>query len=589
MLRKPNALFLRILLPLAAALLVAVGPRTARALTEYSGDVFAEDTYISGDGASRNLLQSGVNLSIKPAIKKHLDARLNLRLDYTNADGKWLWNVSPIGNLSVDLRAEDYSLNLRHARTITVTTAAELVENDTYRVAATIFPEYWPRITTSYSRREQRLENSDGSTSDLYSLFADYDYRHLNLRGGYNHQKRSSAGSASIVTDTFLIGGGVNLEVLTGAVVTGEFDLSRYDSEAQVGPDTASTNYATRLGLDVRRSQWYGFTGNFTRDQTDSDSDNLGDISTVSQYFDLTGTLYPFYGMRLWTTIGNRSFDDFEGNRDIDYLTVGGAWNRHVTDEIRFNLTGTHIRESGTDQGKNTRDAVGLTTIFDVIPNALLRLGLNITRNDVPSFVSAKGYDASGPLITRSEFDDRPAGFTFLDTDNNDVYTKNSGLGDWSEPVHIEPPPDQRFLINRTVQANLRPTSRVNIALFYSFSGSSSRLDLLKVETQTVNGSLSYQANRRTSYSLTGNFSDSKTSSSRYAVTAGINYRFRRGHRINLTYGRRTGAGAGSDLFTSSLRLVLRKRSSLETVYSVSELFENDRDHSFRVRYRHGF
>jgi hypothetical protein len=566
---------------------ILLSPREARALTRWGGSFFAEDTVASSADESTNLFQTGVNLEIRPPVKKKLDTRFNVRLDYTNADGERLWNVSPLGNLGVDLAGDSYILNLQHTRTATVTTAAELVENKTSRFSLSLFPVYWPRMTFSYSTLETSVGGLD-SSSDNLSLYGDYRFRWLNTRAGFTRNTRETGGTSSS-SDALFFGLGGNYEILPLTVLTGDFDISRFSSETTQGSETVTLTKAFRLGLNSRPIEWFGLTGNFTWDTTDADLDT-GDLTTTSRYADLTGTVYPFYGLRFWTTVGNRTFDDVSGKRSIDFITVGTGWDGRLHEKITLGVLLSRTSETDPEQGDNVRDNLGVNSTMDLTPRTSMRLNLNVTRNEFPTFVSTEGFDASGPLADRVLFDDRPAGFTFFDTDNNDLYTKNSVLpGDWSAPVPVDPPSDERFSTTKSVQLNMRPTDNTSAVLFYTVNNSSDTLDLLGVGSQNFNGSFTWQPNRRTSYGLTGTMSVPESGDTAHAGTAALSYRFLRRHTMSLSYGRRTAGGESSDNISGTLRLALRKRSTLDMTYSAAQVFQEEQTDFFRIRFNHAF
>jgi hypothetical protein len=577
---------------LAALVLALFGAVTAEAYTRWDGRYFLENAYASRPDSDSNLFQTGVNLSIRPPTKKSLKTRLNIRLDYTNADGDALWNLSPIGNLGVDLAGDSFALNLQHTRTATITTDAELVENKTSRVALSLSPRHWPRLSTSYSRLENTIDGVDTSTSDLYSLYTDYDFRRwLSVRAGYNYQQRSAGSSNDVVSDSTLFGVGVNRQLMARTQLTGDVNFTRATSDSDGGFSTSSDSYGLRLGIDSRPSPWLGIGAHYSTDSAESSSSSTpAAVTTRSRYADLTGSVYPLYGVRFWSTVGNRNFSGGTQNRSVDYYTLGGSVSRDVSDTVAMNLTGSRTFESDPGQGDNTRDSLGLNTLLDLTSRASLRFNLNVSRNEFPTFVSTEGFDASEPLINRDNFDNEPAGFTFFDTDNNDLYTKNSILfADWSEPVRIDPPSDEKFFVSKSLQASLRPTDKLNLTLYYTLSSSADTLDLLESERKALNASLSYQPNRRTSYSLTGNHSSAAAGSGTYNGSLNVNYRLLRGHQINSSYGRRFGDDESSDTFTTNLRLVFRKRNNLELTYAGTQMFQDDQTEFFRVRYSHSF
>jgi hypothetical protein len=372
-------------------------------------------------------------------------------------------------------------------------------------------------------------------------------------------------------------------------MLTGDIDISRFSSETTRGFETVTLTKAFRLGLNSRPIEWFGLNGNFTWDTTDADLET-GNIATTSRYADLTGTVYPFYGLRFWTTVGNRMFDDVAGRRDIDFITLGSGWDRRLHDKISLGVLLSRTSETDPEQGDNIRDNLGVNSTMDLTPRTSLRLNLNVTRNEFPTFVNTEGFDASGPLADRILFDDRPAGFTFFDTDNNDLYTKNSVFpGDWSVPVRVDPPSDERFSTTKSVQLNMRPTESTSAVFFYTVNNSSDSLDLLGVGSQNLNGTFIWQPNRRTGYGLTGTMSVPERGDTSYSGTATLSYRFWRRHIMNLSYGRRTNGGESADNFSGTLRLALRKRSTLDLTYSAAQVFQEEQTDFFRIRFSHAF
>lgn len=563
----------------------------AGAYTKWNGLFFLENTHASNPDNTTNLFQSGVNLSIRPPTKKNLNTLLSIRLDYTNADGESLWNVSPIGNLAVDMSGDTFALNLQHIRTATITTAAELVENKTYRVSLSLFPEYWPTITTRYSRLENAIDGKDYATSDLYSIYADYDFRRwLNVRTGYDYQKRTTGNSGKIDTQSLLLGLGINRQIMARTQLTGDASYVHNTSDASSGFNTTSDSYALRLGVESRPSPWFGVGSHYSLDIADSKSGTSSNVTTESQYYDLTGSVYPLYGARLWGTLGNRTYDGETDNRSVDYFTMGGSLNRDIGEKASLNVTGTHTLEQDPDLGDNTRDSISLSSLIDLTPRSSLNFSINITRNESPAFINTAVYDASGPLAIRDLYDDEPAGFTFFDTDNDDLYTKISIFhADWSEPVRVDPPNEKKFFINKTVQTNLQVTDNLTVTLYGGFNSSSKDFDLLAVDRKIFNGTLLYQPNRRTSYSMTGSYSMNEDRADNYNGTFSVNYRLWRGHQLNMSYGRRTVNREPADTFIGNLRLILPKRSNLELIYAASQLFDDEQTDYVRVRFTHSF
>ncbi|RJQ52034.1 MAG: hypothetical protein C4526_08905 [Nitrospiraceae bacterium] len=566
--------------------MIAAVPRQGLAITRWNGVFTLEDTYAEGPDGSNNLFQGGLSLDIRPPIKKQLNAVFNLRLNYTAADGKALWNISPIGNLSVDLAGESYSMNLQHSRLATVTTSAELVETTTSRAGFALFRRDLPGLVTSYSTTETTFGDTETRTNS-FSLFSDYKYKWMNFRGGYSRQERESGDQPSLSSDSTSFGLGGNYEILPKTSLTGDFDINRFTSGSAGGAETVTVGKVFRLGALTRPAWWFDLGGNYTKEITEVESERA--TSTSSRYTDLTAGLYPIPELRLFATVGNREFDDIDRKRSVDFNTIGASFLHRLMEKIQLGLNASRTRETDLDQGKNIRDNFGLNSVMDLTPRASLRVNLNINRNESPAFVSSRDFDASGILSDRALFDDRPAGFTFFDTVNNDLYTKLSSLlGDWSPPQHIEPV-TETFSINESVQLNMIPTDKTILALFYSANSSSEELDFTSIDSQNLSSSLTYQPNRRTGYSLTGTVLLPKTGDESYSGTASMAYRFYRGHQAGLSYGRSVSAGRTTDNTSGNLRLALRKRSTLDLTYSISQLFKDDQSNFIRVRYSKSF
>jgi hypothetical protein len=577
-----------LLIMFIAGVLILAIPRQGVAITRWNGVFFVEDTYAEGPEGSNNLFQGGVNLEIRPPTKKQLQAVFNLRLNYTAVDGKSLWNFSPIGDLSLHLSGDGYDLNLQHNRFATLTTAAELVETSTSRAGLALFPGNLPSLITSYSTTETIFRNTE-TRNDSFSLFSDYKYEWMNFRGGYSRQERKSDNQSPIGSYSVFFGFGGSYEILPKTTLSGDFDINRFASESTVGAGTASVGKAFRIGALTRPVQWLDLSGSFTKDINDFESESSAVTSTSNQYADLTAGLYPFDGLRISTTAGNRQFDDIDKRRSIDFTTIGATFLHRLQEKIQLGLNASRTHETDPEQGKNIRDNFGLNSVMDLTDRASLRLNINIGRSEFPTFVSTRDFNASGTLADRASFDDRPAGFTFFDTVNNDLYTKlSAALGDWSAPQHIEPV-TETFSVNKSAQLNMIPTDKTILILFYSANASSDELDLSAIDSQNLSGSLSYQPNRSTSYSLSGTATLPKGGNESYSGTASMAYRFYHGHQASLSYGRSISAGKTSDNTSGAFRFMLRKRTTLDILYSISQLFKDEQGSFIRVRFSKSF
>jgi hypothetical protein len=234
-------------------------------------------------------------------------------------------------------------------------------------------------------------------------------------------------------------------------------------------------------------------------------------------------------------------------------------------------------------------DNFGLNSTMDLTSRVSLRLNMSVNRSEQRTFVSTKQFDASGTLSDRAAFDNRPAGFTFLDVVNNDLYTKLSAtIGDWSASVHIEPITRQ-YSVNKSLQISAIPTDKTGLTLYYSSSASSDSLDIGKIGNQSLNGTLTYQPNRRTSYGLSGTVSLPQEGKSSYSATGTMSYLFNRGHQLSLNYGTRQSGGRSEDTFSGSLGLSFRKRTRVEMTYSTTNPFKENRTNLYTVRFGKSF
>jgi hypothetical protein len=567
-------------------------PAPGKAITRWNGMLSLEDTNVSTPANNSNLFQGRLNLDIKPATKKRLDARINLQANFTQADGKKSWDFSPIGNLGVNLSGESYNFNVKHSNYSTLSSTAELVQTQLSRAALAITPRDMPRFFTDYSTTETSSAGTD-ARSDTFSLSSDYIYRWMNFRGGYSRRERFITGQKISMSDSYFFGTGVTYEILPRTTVTGGFDFNRSSSDNLSGYRSTTKGRIFRLGANSRPLDWFGLSGNFNNDTTDSESGTFAGTSTERRNMDLTARLYPFQGLEISTTLGNRKFNDAGGDRSVDFRTVAASFTDKLHEKIQVGLNVSRSEESDPDQGENLRDNFGFNSTLDLTPRISARTNLNISRSEIPGFVSTSTYNASGTLAERDTLDadatGLPAGFTFFDTANNDLYTKNSAaIGDWSEPVHIDPVTEQ-FSVSKTLQLNMIPSDKTSFILSYTSNSSADRLDLAESDSQSLSGAFGYRPNLRTSYSLSGTASLPRTGSAGYAGTLGMAYRFFRGHQMNLSYSSRFSPDKTTSSFSGSLRLSLRKRTSLEFTYSASQLFAEDETHFIRGRFSKAF
>ncbi|MBI5576051.1 MAG: hypothetical protein HY896_06765 [Deltaproteobacteria bacterium] len=572
----------------AASLLTAAAPQRAEAITRVNGNFFLDDTYARGPRDDTRLFQGGVNLDLYPPTKKKIQARLSLRLNYTRSDEESVLNVSPVGNLGMDLSGEAFALNLQHSRFSTISSAAQLTETSNSRAALSLSPKDLPRLSASFSRTESATGGSVTS-SDTASFFGDYRYKWMNFRGGYSNDRRTSGGQAGLESSTVLLGFGGSYEILPRTTLTGDYDYNRFSATSGAGQETATIGNAFRMSADTRPLPWLGFTGNYSRTDTDFDSPSAAVTRTTQQFSDVTANLDPYPFLRFSGTTGNRRFNDAQTMRSVDFVTYAANVSKQLREGVLLGASGSRSVESDPDQGRNVSDNFGVNSTMDLTQRISLRLNLNANRSESRTFVSTAGYNASGTLADRVLFDDRPPGFTYFDVVGNDLYTKNStAIGDWVLTAHVEPVTES-YSVNKSVQVNAIPTDKTNLALSYSSASSAERLDLGRIGNQNFNTSLSYMANRRTIYGLSGTVSLPETGRSSYSATGTMAYRFRRGHQMSLNYGARQAAGRSDHTFSGTLGLAFRKRVSLELAYSGTQLFREERTDFFRVRFSKSF
>jgi hypothetical protein len=385
-----------------------------------------------------------------------------------------------------------------------------------------------------------------------------------------------------------LLGFGGNYEFSGRTQLSGDYDFSRFVSEAMSGGDTETVTNAFRLGLDSRPVEWFGLSGSVSRNTTRYEQD-----STTQQFADLTGTLYPFASLRFSVAVGSRTFDDVSQKRTVTFGTVGAAYTDQVREGILLGVNLSRSYETDPSQADNIRDNLGVNTTMVLTPHITLRANLNINRNENRSFISNKSFDASGTLAERDLLDANsgglPAGYVFYDTVNSNLYTKNSAaVGDWSLPTHFELETEQ-FYVSKNLQLNATPTEKSSIALAYASSASSNVLDIGRVGNQSLSGSFTYLPNRRTSLSIAGTATLPETGMESYSGTTTAAYRFFRGHQLTASYGMQRSAGRTSDNLSASLTLALRKRSALDITYTASQPFDIDQSYLVRVRFSKSF
>lgn len=584
-----------IVLLVAAAQGIVMGlPRRGEAATHVSGSSFAEDAATSRPEDESNLFQTGVNLDVVPATKKNLKANLNMRFNYVRSDEDELTDFSPFGNLGLDLAGESYSLNLQQSRHATLGTTTQLTETTVSRASFSFVPKALPHLSASLSRTESEIGSSPASTTETGSVSADYRYKWAQVRAGYSADRRDSGVQPSNESSSLFVGLGGSYEILPATVLRGDVDLNRFQAKSAGGAESSTDTRVLRLNADSRPLPWLGFTGNLSRSATDFESGTSPLSDTTAQLADVTTTLFPHPSLQLGATVGNRRFNDVQAVRSVDFTTLSALFSREIRERILVGATASRSFESDPGQGRNITDNLGASAAANLTSRIGLRLNASVSRSEDRTFVSSQTFSASGTLADRDRLDrdsgGLPPGFTFFDTVNNDLYTKNSSaIGDWSLTSHIDLVVGS-FSANRSIQVNAIPTERMNLSLSYASNASADNLVALRrVGNQSLNGSFSYLATRRSNLGLSGTASVPKSGNTAYSATGSYSYRFVRGHQMSLTYGRQVAAARRIDSLSATLRLSLRKRTSLDLTYLATQLFQEKQTHFTRVRVSHSF
>lgn len=570
-----------------------VVPQRGEAATQVNGNSFVEDAMASRPGDEFNVFQTGVNLDVVPPTKKSLAANLNLRFNYVRSDERELTSLSPLGNIGLDLTGETYTVNLQQSRFATVSTAAQLTETAVWRASVSLVPKELPRLSASLSRTELQTGSTPASTTDTGSVSADYRYRWLQVRAGYSADRRESVGRPANESSTGFVGIGGSYEVLPATVLTADVDLSRFVAESAAGARSTTATRNVRVNAESRPLPWLGLLGNLSRTATDFESASSVLPGTTQQFADVTASVLPHPSLRFAATVGNRRFDDVQTARSVDFTTLSANFSREVRERILFGATASRNFESDPSQGENVTDNVGVNAAADLTSRIALRVNASVSRSEDRTFVSARTFNASGTLADRDQLDrdtgGLPPGFTFFDDVHGDLYTKNSSaIGDWSLPTHIDRVVGH-FSATRSIQVNAIPTERMSLSLSYAATASADGLDVAKLGNQSLNGSLSYLATRRSNLGLSGTASFPERGRTAYSATASYSYRFSRGHQMSLSYGRQATAAQLSDTFSAVLRVSLRKRTSVEATYFAAKLLRPQQTQFARIGVSHSF
>lgn len=576
---------------LAAPVLLLAAPLRVEAITRVNGNFSLEETYASGPGGSSNLLEGGFNLDIIPQTKKNLRSRFSFPLRFSISDSENAVRSTPVGIFAVDVGGEGYNLNLQYGRTATVSSTAELTDSTISRAALSLMLPDLPRLFSSYSKTESTTGGITTET-DAVSLFSDYRYKWVNVRGGYTGTGRSSGNTAPLTSSSILFGIGGNYEIVPRTTLTADYDFNQFTSELSGGGETVTTTNAFRMNADSRPLEWFGVGGNFTKNITAFDSG-----TSDQQFAELTATLYPTYNLRFFTSVGNRAFNDLQQERDVTFTTVGAAFTDRLLEKMLLGVNVSRSYEMDPIQGDNIRDNLGLNLIMDFTPRIAVRASVNVNRNENEEFISAKRFDAAGTLADRDALAADPSrnlqpGFVFFDIVNNDLYTllvpfdPLTSPAVWSLPTHLV---TEQFSVSKNIQVNLIPTDKTGLVLSYVSNASSDTLDIAKIGNQSLNGSFTYTPNRRTNYSLSGTTTLPEAGSASYSGTATMSYRFFRRHQMNLSYAQQFSAGRTTDTLSGTLALALRKRTGLDIIFSSSQLFEEDQRYFVKVRFIKSF
>lgn len=592
-----------ILFPILIQAFYLIIPAQGQAITTYKGTFSMEDTKVVTPEKSSNLFQGAINLDIKPPTKKQINTRLNAKLNFTDSDkGQlWSWDAAPFGNLGADFSGESYTFNVQQSNYATLNATAELVETEISRAAFSLAPPDLPRLFADYTTTTTATsgKTASESRSDTYSLFGDYRYEWMNFRGGYSTQDRFSQGDKMFTSDAIFFGTGGSYEIMPRTTLSGNVDFNHGINQSARGGQSTSSGRALGLNINSSPVEWLGLTGNFRGDVNEFGSDTAAATSTATQQMDVTGRITPFRPLQFSATLGNRTFDDVERTRSVDYGTVAATFSDRLRDEIQVGLNISRTTESDPEQGDNIRDSLGFNSIMDLTPRISVRANVNIGRSENPGFVSTMVPFASGLPLDRDTYNNKPAGFIFIDTLNRLIYTlvTPGAAAVWSAGVPYDLLPEQfkvaekteQFTVSKTLQLNMIPTDKTGLTFSFSSNSTVEQLDVGELGNLSLNSSFNYRPNLRTSYSVTGSASIPQTGIENYSTTMGMSYRFFRGHQMNFSYGRTFSPLRETDNFSGGLKFTLLKRTSLDLTYGTTQLFRDEQTHLIRARWSKSF
>lgn len=545
---------------------VCVCSGMAEAATRMNGNFSLEKTFVS-DGETPAVTSGGFNFEFIPATRK-FRTRFNVPLYFSTTGGENFWDTSPKGNFVADVNGEWFDLNLLFGQTVSITSFGEVVETKSNQIGYSLHIPDLPTFNAGYYKTERESEGTNSITR-TYSLSSAYRFKWINFRGSVAKSDREINGRPQFDTTAFSTGVGANYEVLPGLTIFGDYDFSSYTTK-RAGSDTGSNAHAFRTGFQARPIPDLMINGDYSKYiAEESESDLLN----------LVGTLFLTPKLGLNTSYAGRSDNGEEG---YSIITVGTSYADRFSEAVRYGVSLSRSLEEDPNQGENVRDTLGLNATLDVFPGITARATFSVSRNENEKFLKTINFDASGPLAERANYDDRPAGFIFFDTENNDLYIKNSlAIGDWSAPVHIELSTEQ-FQVSKSMSLNMTPTDKTSVIVSYTSSANSEQLDLFSLGSQVASGALTYRANRRTSYSLSGAVTMPEGREKRYSGVATFTHRMRRGPIVNLSYGWQSPGVSNNQVF-ASFGIPLRKRTSLSLSFSSASVADAERTYYLRI------
>ncbi len=572
----------------AAGCLLLVTPVPSPALIRWSGDLTSEYSAADNNIDRTYLLQSYFGITARPPRKRLLDTRLNLRLSYFDANGDTRFDTNPLGTVGFRVAGDGFQLDAQQLRSASLTTLGQLINNRTRRVSLSIGPSDWPRLFATFNQYETSLSSHSKQRNHTWTVTIDHTAGPLYLHAGYYRQVQNPGVTDERSSDNTRVGATYQRSIARTTRMNLAIDLDRHTTSTSDRLDTIGDLRTMRIGLTSRPRTWMLLDFSLLDERTETRKGPGG--TYWSRNYDLTGSLYPWPSTRLYSTVGNRGFDDDFAQRDVDYVIVGSTWTTELTRSASFSLSASHTTESDPRRGTNQRDYGALNSDLYVSPRMRAHLNLSTTHNSSPGFIDPARYDGAGDFTGRNAFDDSFAGFTYYATDLGQVFTKRSAaFADWSEGVFVEIPTVRQYRNSLTLQIDAVPSQKSRLSLHYSLDTQADRLRLGGDASQTWSGSLSYQATRRAGFTMTGVRSSSAFGSSRSSWTATLNTTTIRRHRLSLSYGSRGSSGSGGRQAALTLSLMLPRGSQLDLIGSVREPLSSRADSFWRARYVNTF